>query len=79
MKYYLGAITARMLLPYAKSQHEAVVYARYINFFSLFVCLLAGIMNVPAECSNMAQQGYGRAPTGARISFSTHSSSLLQP
>ena len=79
MKYYLGAVTARMVLPYAKSQHQAVIYARYINFFSLFVCLLAGIMNVPAECRYRAQPGYGTAPTGARISFSTHSSSHIQP
>lgn len=79
MKNYLGAITARMLLPYAKSLHEAVVYARYINFFSLFVCLLADIMNVPAECRYRAQPGYGTAPTGARISFFPHSFSLVQP
>ena len=79
MVNYLGNVTARMVRQYAKSQHNAVVYAKYINFFSLFVCLLAGILNVPTECRNMAQPGNGTAQAGARSSFLSHSSSFIQP
>jgi len=70
MKNTLGTVTARMVRPYLPSQKMAEIYARFINFFLLFVCLLAGILHVAPECRSITYPGHGSAPDGVNQSFS---------
>ena len=61
-----GTVTAREMRPYVDSQRDAATYASFFNFSTLFVCLLAGTLNVPSEIRNNLTRGHAVISSSAR-------------